>query len=243
MRVGEVARSLSCRDCEVCEVDGEVGVDLHVVVVAVFSADVEGCVLAERPIHGAVELESIVGLNVWIEGTAGVEDFVVVLSEERAVELVSAGLGEDFNAAVADVIELGGEGILIDANFADGRFRRELAAGETVDVDLTAIGASSGAGECGEFAGEFVGVVGEGVEVCTLDDDGVRVTASFDVDGGGLIGDDDALLVGFDGHGDVDAFGLSGGDGDGLGCEGREATGGCEDDVVTLNEAVKFITA
>ena len=47
----------------------------------------------------------------------------------------------------------------------------------------------------------------------------------------------------FDSHGDVDALGLSGCDGDGLGSEGREATGGCKDDVVALDEAVKLITA
>ena len=61
------------------------------------------------------------------------------ITHERAVQLVGAGLGEDFNAPVAKLVVLRREGVLVDADFADGRLWRELSAREAVDIDLSAI--------------------------------------------------------------------------------------------------------
>ena len=54
------------------------------------------------------------------------------------MELVGTGLRKDLNSAVAKLVEFGGEGIGVDANFADGRLWRQLSAGEAVHVDLIA---------------------------------------------------------------------------------------------------------
>ena len=63
------------------------------------------------------------------------------------MELVTAGLGQDFDASVTELVVFRGKGILVDANFADGGFGRKLAAGKPVDIDLAAIWPSGRAGE------------------------------------------------------------------------------------------------
>ena len=57
------------------------------------------------------------------------------------MKLIRAGLGEDFDPAVSQPVVFGGEGILIDANLTNGRFGRQRATRESIDVDLPAIGA------------------------------------------------------------------------------------------------------
>ena len=83
---------------------------------------------------------------------------------DTAMEFLRAGLGDDLDAAVSDAVEFGGEGILVDAHFEDGGLGRNLAALESVDVDLAAVGSCGGAGECLQLILEFVGIVGERVE-------------------------------------------------------------------------------
>ena len=61
--------------------------------------------------------------------------------------LVGPRLGENLDAAVAELVVFGRKRILIDADFADGGFWRKLACGEAVDINLAAIGAGGGAGE------------------------------------------------------------------------------------------------
>ena len=104
-----------------------------------------------------------------------VESRVVAAGLDLAVQLVGAGLGEDLDAAVAQAVVLGGKWILVDADFADRRLRRNLAAGESVDINLSAVGARRRTGQRLQFALQFVGIVGERVQVLALDDDGVGV--------------------------------------------------------------------
>ena len=54
------------------------------------------------------------------EGVERIECGVVAAHHERAVQFVGAGLGEDLNAPVAELVVLRREGILVDADFADG---------------------------------------------------------------------------------------------------------------------------
>ena len=114
------------------------------------------------------------------------------------MQLVSAGLGEDLNAAKAGAIVLSGKGVLVDADFADGGLRRKLAAGEAVDVNLTAVGAGSGAGESGKLRGKLVRIIRERVKILAFEDggagirilvDGDSVLVSRYVNDGGLVGD------------------------------------------------------
>ncbi len=61
------------------------------------------------------------------KGIARIEGGVIPADHDLPVELVRAGLGEDFDAAVAQAVVLRGKRILVDANFADGGFRGKLA--------------------------------------------------------------------------------------------------------------------
>ena len=82
--------------------------------------------------------------------------------------LIGAGLSENFDAAIAELVVFGGEGILIDANFANGGFGRKLAPGEAVNIDLTTVGTGSRTRERLQIVLEFVGIVGEGFQIFAL---------------------------------------------------------------------------
>ncbi len=118
------------------------------------------------------------------ERVAGVEGLVVALDEELAVQLVGAGLGENLDAPVAQPVELGGKGILVDANLADRRLGRKLPAAEAVDINLPAVRSSRGSGQRRQLVGQFIGIVGERVQVLALEDDGAGVAAGLHVDRG-----------------------------------------------------------
>ena len=196
---------------------------IHVVEVAALGAEKERCLLVDGAAQASIELVAVVARNFGREGIAGVEYAVIALEEELTVQLVGSGLGEDFDAAVAEAIVLCRKWILVDTDFANRRFRRKLSAGKTVDEDLAAVGSGGRTGESLQFAGEFVGIVGEGIEVLALEDDGVGVAGGFDAHGGRLVGDHYVLLLRLNGHGDVDALGLARGDGQRLGLKGSEA--------------------
>ena len=101
------------------------------------------------------------------------------------MKVVAAGFGEDLDAAHADAVVLRGEGILVDADFADGGFGGQAAAGETVDVNLPAVRPGAGAGEGGQVSREVVRVIREGVQVRAAHDErvGIRRRIDFHLDG------------------------------------------------------------
>src|ERR1019366_51115 len=80
-------------------------------------------------------------------GIPRIEDVVAEVEEGLAMQLIRAGLGEDLDAAVAQLGELGRERILVDAHFADRVLGRELTAAESVDEDLAAFRAGGGSGQ------------------------------------------------------------------------------------------------
>src|SRR6185312_482775 len=132
------------------------------------SADAERRVLRQRAGHVAEHEEGVVAGMLTAateERVGGVERFGVALGAERAVELVGAGLGEDLDAAVTELVVLRRERVLVDADFADRRLGRKLAAGEAVDVNLSAVGACGWAGESGKLRGKFIGIVRQRLEV------------------------------------------------------------------------------
>ena len=79
------------------------------------------------------------------------------------------------DAAVAKLVVLRGKRILIDTNFANGSFRRQLPGREAVNVNLAAIRARGWPGERLQFRLLVVRVIGESVEILALQGDGVRV--------------------------------------------------------------------
>ena len=76
------------------------------------------------------------------------------------MKLIGPGLGEDFNAAVSQFVVLGRERILIDPDFANGSFWRQLARGESVDVHLPAVGPCRRPGQRFQIGLQFIWIVG-----------------------------------------------------------------------------------
>ena len=135
--------------------------------------------------HGAAdiavqEIGIIAGLDEWRSAggagigvqdrVLGVEGGKIARRKDVPCNRAGAGLGENLNATIAQAIKLGGEGVLIDDDFANRGFGRNLSAGKAVNVDLAAIGAGGRTGESLQFAGQFVGIVGERVKILALDD-------------------------------------------------------------------------
>ena len=99
------------------------------------------------------------------------------------MEFVGAGLGEDFDPSVAQLVVFRGERILVDANLADRRLRRKLARGESVDVDLAAVRPGGRPGQRLQVRLQFVRIVGQRVEIFTRKHDRARIVRRDDVDG------------------------------------------------------------
>src|ERR1700734_1007441 len=88
---------------------------------------------------------------------------------------VGAGLGENFDAPVSDLVELGRKWILVDANLADRGFGRKLPSGETVDVKLASVGTCGRTSEGFQISLQFVGVIRQSIQFFAGDSDGACV--------------------------------------------------------------------
>ncbi len=116
--------------------------------------------------------------------------------------LVGTRLGEDLDAAIAQLVVFRREGILIDANLTNRRLGRNLAAGETIDVNLAAVGADRRTGKSLQVGGQIVRIVGQGIEVFALQYDlrGIAVIGNVErARGPALIGYVQVLLLDQDG--------------------------------------------
>src|SRR5215469_324409 len=102
--------------------------------------DKEGSVRSQRPANIAVEYLRLIRRRLlrqeWI---GGIKNRVVDVEKELAMQLVSAGLGEDFNSAISKLVVLRRKRVLINTNLADRRFRGQLPAGEPINVDLASV--------------------------------------------------------------------------------------------------------
>lgn len=92
-------------------------------------------------------------------------------------------ISEDLDAAEAELVVLGRERILIDADLADGVLGGDLAAAESIDEDGASIRTGGGSGERLEVGGEVVRIVGERLQVLSPQDDGAGVGGSVSGDG------------------------------------------------------------
>ena len=146
------------------------------------SAEEERSILCKRPGDEAgVGVEVIVGL-LGEQGVRRVGCRGVAVAGNVAVELLRAGFGDDLDTAITDAVVLGGKRILVYANLQDGRLGRKLPPGESVDVDLAAVRSCSGACQLLEFSLQFIGIVGEGIEVAAFEDQGAGVLLGVDAD-------------------------------------------------------------
>lgn len=108
------------------------------------------------------------------------------------MKLVSTGLGDDLDAVVSGGIVLGGEGVLVEADFLDGVFGRKVIGGESVNIELRA---EVGAGHEREKALKVARSGRQGIEVRAAQDHSSQseVGAGVNVP----IGDRDVLAVNF----------------------------------------------
>ena len=96
----------------------------------------------------------------------------VDIAHHLAVELAGARPGGDFDAPIAQLVIFRGEGILIDADFQDIRFGGKLAGGESINVNLAAIGSRGGPRQSFQFRLQFIRVVRERLQILSLDHQG-----------------------------------------------------------------------
>ena len=137
--VGPDSRGQYRDDRDTCGDEGRRSDHRGLVNVAVLYVDLVRSFFAQRPAYVAVDhLRIEVGLT-GCKRITGIEKRMVVIEKELAMQLVGAGLGKDFNSPKAHAVILGREGVLVDANFANRRFGRQLPAGEAVDINLASI--------------------------------------------------------------------------------------------------------
>src|ERR1700722_19812719 len=116
------------------------------------------------------------------------------------MKFLRAGFGNDLDAAVAHAIVFGGKRILIHADFEDVRFGWNLAALESVTVDLPAVGTGSRSGKRLQFILQFSWVVGERIDGAAFEDDCARVLVGTEADGLRLAFNLHLLLLNRDGE-------------------------------------------
>src|SRR5437879_4930212 len=90
--------------------------------------------------------------------------------EGLTVELVRPGLGENLNSPVTEPVVLRRKWILIDANLTNGRFRRECAGSEAIDVNLAAVRTCGRAGKRLKLGLQLIGIIGERFQVFSAHD-------------------------------------------------------------------------
>src|SRR5271157_1460551 len=96
--------------------------------------------------------------------------------------LVRARLSENLDSSVAQFVVFGRKRILIDADLANRRLRRKLAAGESVDVDLAAVGPGRRSGQRLQVLLQLIGIVRERFKVLAGENDGTGIASGVDVD-------------------------------------------------------------
>src|SRR5437773_495157 len=100
--------------------------------VADFKIGEERCLLAERTADFAFQSEPPPGWLLRREGIPRIENITAVVSLNLAVEILTARLCKHLNPSRADAIVLRREGVLVDADLADGSLGREASTGEAI---------------------------------------------------------------------------------------------------------------
>src|SRR5437763_325781 len=128
------------------------------------------------------------------------------------MKFVSTWFSEDLNASETDAIELRRKGIAVDADLANGGFRRKLPAGKTVNVDLPAIGTCGGAGKSLKIRLQLIGIVRKRVEVFTFQNNGTNAAGRGNINRVRIVFHRDLLLLDGDIKLDVLSHDLAGDD-------------------------------
>src|ERR1700690_1559761 len=99
------------------------------------------------------------------------------------MKLIRPRLGKDLNPAVAQLVILRGERILVDADFANRSLGRKLPSGKSININLTAVRSRGRPGKRFKFLLQLVGVVGKRFEILSLDYDGTGILRRTDAYG------------------------------------------------------------
>ncbi len=95
------------------------------------------------------------------------------------MKFVCAWLGEDFDAAITQLVVFRRKRILVDANLANGIFRRQLASAESINKNGTAIGTGRGSGQRLEILLQVFWVIRQRLQVVATDHQRTGVVRSF----------------------------------------------------------------
>ena len=123
---------------------------------------------------------------------------------------VRARLGENLDPAISQLVVFRRKWILIDANLADGRFRRQLSGSETVDVHLSAVRSSGRPGKSFEIGLQLIGIVGQRLEFFARNHDGAGIVGGIHVHCRRGVGNLNLLLFDRDGELHIQPQGLAG---------------------------------
>ncbi len=129
---------------------------------------------------------------------------------QLAVKLVGTRLGEDLDSSVAELVVLGGERILVDADLADRRLRWKLSGGKTINVNLAAIRSRRRSSQRFQLRLQFIGIVRKRVEVFAFKHDRSRAVFRTHGHRRRFFLHLDVLLLNLDLQLDVEVLGLPG---------------------------------
>ena len=127
-----------------------------------------------------------------------VERGVVPVGHDHSMQMVRTWLGQYLDAAVTQFVVFRRERILVDSYFADGRFRRQLSARKSVDIDLAAIRAGRRFGQRIQLILQLIGIVRKRVQILPLDHDRAGVVVRAGIESRTLVIDGNLLLVNSD---------------------------------------------
>ncbi len=175
------------------------GHDAVVLNVPTVEVEEERGFLTQSRTYVSVVLQRVIRGDLPRKGILRIEDVRVPVHKKLAVQLVRTRLGEDLDAAETKLVVLGGKGILIDTNLADGRLGRQLTGGKSVDVDLPTVGTRGWSCERRQFRRQLIWIVGERVEILVFDDQRIGIRARIEADGRCLIRHRHLLLLHFNG--------------------------------------------
>ena len=149
---------------------------------------------------GQVEAEHVLtvrrALRTGQQRIARVEGFLVVLPECLPVEGVGPRLGQNLDASEPRPFVFRRKGIGVDAHFPNRRLVGQVAAGEAIDINLSAVGTRAGPGHRLQLLRQLVGIVRERREFLLAQHQRGAVRRGIGGDAIGLVFDIQYLRVG-----------------------------------------------
>ena len=122
------------------------------------------------------------------------------------MKLVGPRLRQDFDPPVTELVVFRRKRILVDANLADGSFRRQLPGREAVDINLSAIRACRRPSQRLQLGLQLIRIIGKRFEILSLHHNRARVIRGIHVHLRRRVRDLDLFLLHLDGQLDIQLF-------------------------------------